>query len=69
MKYGSWLNGELTYIAQTTSLGNAFSKQKHEFPKYENVFSDKVIKNNNKKKNKNEINNQVQNEFNAWARL
>lgn len=66
MKYEAWLNGKMTYIAQSTALNNAFSKQKREFPNYEQMF--KSIK-EEEKKTKNEINIQVQEEFNAWARM
>jgi len=68
IKYMTWLNGNMTYIAQSTALNNAFSKSKKEFPKYEKIFS---IENREKEKIKtqNEINIQVQNEFNQWARM
>lgn len=67
MEYKAWLNGKMSYIAQSTALNNAFSKQKKDFPTFKQMF-----KNDNKektKKTKNEINIQVQEEFNAWARM
>lgn len=67
LKYDSWLKGNLNYNANSISLNNAFSKQKKEFPKYEEVFKIEKKK-NNKKLTENEINIKVQNEFNAWAR-
>ena len=67
LKYDSWLKGNLHYNANSISLNNAFSKQKKEFPKYEEVFKIEKKK-NNKKLTENEINIKVQNEFNAWAR-
>lgn len=67
IKYEAWLNGNITYIATSTALNNAFSKQKRNFPTYNEMFAktEKV----EKKKTKNEINKQVQEEFNAWARF
>lgn len=67
LKYDSWLKGNLNYNAHSISLNNAFSKQKKDFPKYEEVFKVEKKK-NNKKLTENEINIKVQNEFNAWAR-
>lgn len=67
LKYDSWLKGNMNYIATSTSLNNAFSKSKHEYPKYDKVF-DKEKQNENKKLTKEEINIKVQEEFNAWAR-
>lgn len=67
LKYESWLNGELTYIACSTAIGNAFSKTKHEFPKMSEIFRENVKKVD--KKDKKTLNNIVQEEFNAWARL
>lgn len=67
LKYESWLNGFTTYIAQSISLGNAFSKQKQHYPSYDKMFGD-TPKKKEKVKSQNEINKQVQAEFNAWAR-
>lgn len=53
-------------VANSISLGNAFSKTKHEFPKYNEMFNNSNIK--NEKLTKNEINIKVQEQFNAWAR-
>lgn len=68
LKYLSWLNGNMTYMAQSTALNNAFSKTKREFPNYDKVFGEEK-REKQKKKTKNEINIQVQNEFNQWARM
>jgi hypothetical protein len=67
IKYEAWLNGNITYIATSTALNNAFSKQKREFPSYDKMFTKEGKK--QKTKTKNEINKQVQEEFNAWARF
>lgn len=67
LKYDSWLKGNMNYIATSTSLNNAFSKTKHDYPKYDKVFE--KTKQENKKLTKNEINMKVQEEFNAWARF
>lgn len=66
LQYESWLNGYTTYIAESTSLHNAFSKQKHNFPSYKELFEPNKKE---KKKTQNEINKHVQAEFNAWARF
>ena len=63
LKYNSWLNGFTTYIACSTSLNNALSKNKREYPKYNEIFQEKV---ENKKPK--DIDLQVQEEFNYWAR-
>ena len=63
LKYSSWLNGFTNYIACSISLNNALSKNKREYPKYNEIFHEE----NNTKKQKN-INLQVQKEFNFWAR-
>lgn len=67
IKYEAWLNGNFTYTATSTALNNAFSKQKRKFPTYDEVFEKE--QNTKKKKSTNEINKQVQAEFNAWARF
>ena len=66
LKYDSWLKGNMNYIATSISLNNAFSKTKHDYPKFDKVFE--KTKEENKKLTKNEINIKVQEEFNAWAR-
>ena len=67
LKYENWLNGNITYMATTLALNNAFSKQKKNFPSYDEMFGN--IQKKEKLKTKNEINKQVQEEFNAWARF
>lgn len=67
IKYEAWLNGSINHIATATALNNAFSKQKREFPSYNKLFNNEQKQ--EKKKTKNEINKQVQAEFNAWARF
>jgi len=69
IKYASWLNGNMTYTATATALNNAFSKNKTKFPQYNEIFNDVSSKKGTKKKDKNEINKIVQEEFNAWARF
>jgi len=64
LKYMSWLNGFTTYIACSTSLNNALSKSKKEYPKYEEIFGGEKAK----PKTEKEIGLQVQNDFNYWAR-
>ena len=68
-KYNSWLLGRINHLSTSLSINNNFSKQKQKFPTYEELFEGKTTKNeNNKKMTKKEIDKQVQNEFNAWAR-
>lgn len=66
IKYENWLNGNITYMATTIALNNAFSKQKRSFPSYDEMYKNKK---DEKQKTKDEINKQVQEEFNAWARF
>lgn len=66
IKYTAWLNGNLTYIGISTALNNAFSKNKIEFPKFDDIFQNKK---SNVKKKKEDINTIVQQEFNNWARM
>lgn len=68
IKYNSWLNGNMNFIAHSASLGNAFSKgKKNDFPAYEKVFKKEENK-TVKKLTKKEVNIKAQQEFNAWAR-
>ena len=68
-KYNSWLLGSINHLSTSLAINNNFSKQKQKFPTYEELFEGKTTKNeNNKKMTKKEIDKQVQNEFNAWAR-
>lgn len=66
-KYSAWLQGSLTYFAVSTALSNAFSKQKTNYPSYEELFgkNDKVEE---KPLTKEEIQQQAIDEYNAWAR-
>lgn len=64
LKYESWLKGNMTYMAQSIALSNAFSKSHKDFPSYENIFENQ----DEVKKTTQEINLHVQKEFNDWAR-
>jgi hypothetical protein len=70
IKYNSWLNGYASYHAFSIALNNAFSKDVKEYPSYEELFNDGA---NNGEKDKvltkKEIDKQVHDEFNAWARF
>ena len=61
------MNGQVTHIAVSLALNNAFSTQKREFPSYDKMFNKDGKK--EKLKTKDEVNKQVQEEFNAWARF
>ena len=65
-KYSAWLQGSMTYMGVSIALNNAFSKQKTNFPSYDEMFSEEQKK--NKKLTKKEAEEQAVNEFNAWAR-
>lgn len=67
LKYNSWLNGNLNYMATSISLNNAFSKQHKSYPEYNEVF--KQQEEEGKKLTENEANNIAQKEFNSWARF
>lgn len=66
MKYQSWLNGNMTYMATSIALNNAFSKQSKTFPSFEETFEKEVEE--QKPKTRKEVELEVQAEFNAWAR-
>ena len=77
IKYSSWLNGNMNFIAHSTSLGNAFSKgKKNDFPAYEKVFKKeekktikKLTKKETKKMTKEEMKEIAVSMNNAWARF
>ena len=65
LKYDSWLKGNMNFTAHSLSLNNAFSKQKQNFPDFDKTFKSGS---DEKPLTKKEINQKVQDEFNAWAR-
>lgn len=69
IKYTAWLNGQLSYIGVATALNNAFSKTKHDYPKFEEVFAKTNDDGKPQKLTKNEVNLRVQEDFNSWARM
>ncbi len=65
-RYSCWLEGNINYIATSSSLRDGFSKGKPKgFPKFEELFK------NGKINIDNSINKDViqQQEFNSWARM
>ena len=68
-KFNAWLCGMVNMLATSYGIQNNFSKQSAKYPTYNEMFGDGEIKNNNNNKlTKKDIDNQIQNEFNAWAR-
>lgn len=65
-KYMCWLQGSMTYMAVSIALSNAFSKQKTNYPSYEEMFG-KDVK-DDKPLTKEEIDRRAMEEYNAWAR-
>ena len=67
LKYDAWLKGSMDYMAVSTALNNAFSKQKASYPTY-----DELYKNDNQQSNKEltkkDINRIAQEQYIAWAR-
>lgn len=76
MQRSCWLQGAMNKVAYEVALNNAFSKNKVEYPSYENMFKEvkyknsKVYKDLEKKlENVDEPNIRQQIEFNYWARI
>ena len=67
-KYNSWLLGSINHLSTSLAINNNFSKQKQKFPTYEELFENKENNSENKPLTKKDIDRQIQNEFNAWAR-
>lgn len=68
LKYEAWLKGSMNTVATSIAINNGFSSQKREYPKFEEIFGN-TTENNNKKLSKKDIDKQVLDEFNAWARF
>ena len=67
MRYNAWLNGSMNYMGVAYGINNAFSKQKLNYPTYDELMGDI----NNKKQQKltnNDKNRIAQEEYNYWAR-
>lgn len=64
MRYDAWLKGSMDYIAVSTSLNNAFNKQKATYPTYDEIFNGKT----NKELTKKDVDRIAQEQYNAWAR-
>lgn len=68
MKYSAWLNGNMTSMAVSVALNNAFTKNPKEFPSYEEAFGELEKESKKEPLTKKEANLMVQEEFNTWAR-
>lgn len=66
IKRQCWLNGNMTCIAVSIALGNAFSKEQQHFPEYNEIFSNNEEAEPMTSKEKQL---QAQAEFNTWARV
>lgn len=67
-KYNSWLLGSINHLSTSLAINNNFSKQKQKYPTYEELFENKEVNSENKPLTKKDIDKQIQNEFNTWAR-
>lgn len=67
LKYDAWLKGSMDYIAVSTALNNAFSKQKANYPAYEELFDNKQQK-QNEELTKKDVDRIAQEQFISWAR-
>ena len=66
MRYSAWLNGSMNYIGVSLSLNNAFSKQRQNYPSYDELLKD--MGNKKDEGEKKDANIVAQEQFNAWAR-
>lgn len=67
IKYSSWLNGNMNYMSVLLALQNSFGKNSNQsFPTYNKCFPKEIEQ--NKEKQKKDMNLIVQEEFNFWAR-
>lgn len=66
MKYDAWLKGSMDYIAVSTALNNAFSKQRANYPTFDELF--KGNKQEHKELTKQEVDRIAQEQFISWAR-
>jgi len=68
LKYETWLKGSINMMATSNAINNNFSKEKVEYPNYEELFENSNITEKEEKLSKKDIDKRVQDEFNAWAR-
>lgn len=68
LKYNSWLLGSINMVSTSLALNNAFSKQKHNYPTYEEMFENKKANNKQEKLTRKDIDKKVQEENLIWAR-
>lgn len=66
-KYEVWLRGSIDFMATSLAVRQNFSKQQVNFPTFEEMFENKDTK-KQEKLTKKDIDKQVLNEFNTWAR-
>lgn len=69
MRYNAWLKGSMDYMAVSTSLNNAFSKQKTKYPTYDELIGEKEHTQEHKKLTKEDVGRIAQEQYNAWARF
>ena len=65
-RYNSWLLGSINMMATSIAINNNFSKQKKDYPRYEDMFSKN--EETQEKLTKKDINKKVQEENIIWAR-
>ena len=72
MKYKCWLNGKINSLSVSVALGNSFSKEKVDFPTFDEMFGkekQEEDKNLSPREKKNKVNLKVQEEWASWARF
>ena len=67
LKYDAWLKGSMDYMAVSTALNNAFSKQKASYPTYDELYKNDNQQ-GNKELTKQEVDRIAQEQFISWAR-
>ena len=67
MLYNAWLNGSMDYMAVAYGVNNCFSKQKVNYPSFEEINKLKVNKKQENLTTK-DIDTVAQEQFNYWAR-
>lgn len=67
IKYNNWLKGSINMMATSYAINNCFSKEKREYPSFEEMFNGKSEKKQEKLSRK-EIDKKVQEQNIIWAR-
>lgn len=68
LKYEVWLRGSIDFMATSLAIKNNFSNNGKPYPTYDELFGEENINKEQTKLTKKDIDKQIINEFNAWAR-